>query len=137
MPEQTTGQDMYRLFFERIQVDCSIGLHDFERRAKQRIFINVELFLNRVDRTDAASAAPNYDDVRDAVIRLAGSRHFELQETLCETICETVFARRQYDAVLVSSRKPDVYPNVESVGCTVTMHVEGFDHARAEFLRGR
>jgi dihydroneopterin aldolase len=128
---------MYRLFFERIEVNCSIGLHDFERRAKQRLFINVELFLTRTDRTDAASTVPDYDDVRDIVIRIAGSRHFELQESICETICETVFASGRYDAVLVTSRKPDVYPNVDAVGCTVAMQIDGFNQALAQFLRGR
>jgi dihydroneopterin aldolase len=47
---------------------------------------------------------------------LANSGHFHLQETFCERILELCLARPGVVAVRVSSEKPDVYPDCESIG---------------------
>jgi dihydroneopterin aldolase len=127
---------MYRLFFDRIHVDASIGIHDFERAARQRLLVDVELFLTRDGDADHVESVPNYDDVREDVFRIAADRHFDLQETFCETACRSIFETGRYHAVIVSSRKPDVYKDVENVGCTSALTAADFDVTRALLLRG-
>ncbi|MCX7362811.1 MAG: dihydroneopterin aldolase [Alphaproteobacteria bacterium] len=86
-----------RIFIRDFRLAVSIGIHDFERDAPQVVVVNVDLMLAPTDRQhgDRIANVLNYDTVHDGIAALAGSRHFNLQETLVE-------AR-------VSTEKPDVY----------------------------
>lgn len=41
--------------------------------------------------------------------------HIQLQETLCDDITKLLVAHPKVRAVVVSTQKPDVYPDCESV----------------------
>lgn len=80
------------LRLHELAVDCRLGVHDWERRSPQTVWIDLELAV------DAARAASR-DDVRDAVdyaalverVRaLAASRAFRLMETLAEAVASAV-----------------------------------------------
>ncbi len=114
--------DCRRIFLHEFAVDASIGFHDFELKARQRVLINVDLFVPLADSMpsrDAREEIVDYDFVRVAVAQLAGSRHFNLQETLLEGIVQVCFAQRAVRAVRVSTEKPDVYPDCKTVGIEV------------------
>ena len=51
----------------------------------------------------------NYDVIHDGIVALAGSRHFNLQETLVEAILDLCLAQPQVAEARVSTEKPDVY----------------------------
>ncbi|MEZ0242628.1 MAG: dihydroneopterin aldolase, partial [Sphingomonas sp.] len=46
------------------------------------------------------------------------SRHFELQETLCEAVAALAFADPAVARVTVRSMKPDIYPDAR-IGCEI------------------
>ena len=100
-----------------IETQCSIGIHDFERAAPQRILVDVDVLLdpNQEPQADKIEEALNYDDIRVAVFDLASSRHFDLQETLARAIFDAVSAMKTVQAVRVKTSKPDVYEDVGSV----------------------
>ena len=64
---------------------------------------------------DNIEQALNYDTIREMVIEIATSRHFDLQETLARTIFDAVQALSTVDALMVRTAKPDVYEDVQSV----------------------
>jgi dihydroneopterin aldolase len=105
------------VFLEEIEVICSIGLHEFERAEKQRVLIDVELMLasDREPSADNVDETLNYDDVRDAVIRIAEARHYDLQETLARSIFDHIRAMRDVTGLMIRTQKPDVYPNCKTV----------------------
>jgi dihydroneopterin aldolase len=105
------------VFLEEIEVICSIGLHDFERAEKQRVLIDVELMLasDREPSADNVGETLNYDDVRDAVIRIAEARHYDLQETLARSIFDHIRGMRDVTGLMIQTQKPDVYPNCKTV----------------------
>ncbi|XDZ65741.1 dihydroneopterin aldolase [Alphaproteobacteria bacterium LSUCC0684] len=105
------------VFLEEIEVVCSIGLHDFERAEKQRVLIDVEVRLasDREPVADKVDETLNYDDVRNAVIRIAEARHYDLQETLARSIFDHIRAMRDVAGLMVRTQKPDVYPNCKTV----------------------
>ena len=95
-----------------------IGFHEFEIGNPQRLFINVEVWVDEAAfvEDDDESEAWNYDFLRLEIGELAASRRFNLQETLARCIYDLIAARRGVTALRVSTRKPDVYPDVAGVG---------------------
>ena len=106
-----------RFVISQINVICSIGIHDFERAEKQRITVDLEVLLSadKEPQVDNIEQALNYDTIREMVIKIATSRHFDLQETLARTIFDSVQALSTVDALMVRTAKPDVYEDVQSV----------------------
>ena len=106
-----------RFVISQINVICSIGIHDFERAEKQRITVDLEVLLSadKEPQVDNIEQALNYDTIREMVIEIATSRHFDLQETLARTIFDSVQALSTVDALMVRTAKPDVYEDVQSV----------------------
>ena len=106
-----------RFVISQINVICSIGIHDFERAEKQRITVDLEVLLSadKEPQVDNIEQALNYDTIREMVIEIATSRHFDLQETLARAIFDAVQALSTVDALMVRTAKPDVYEDVQSV----------------------
>ena len=108
------------IFLRDFEVIASIGIHTFERQNPQRIIIDVELFLAE----DAAGGTGedrietvlDYDFLRERIREIVGGRHFNLQETLCAELLDLCLARGEVAGARVSTRKPDVYPDCDSVG---------------------
>jgi dihydroneopterin aldolase len=107
-----------RIFLRNFETRISIGVHDFEKQAKQRVVINVDLYLEPAGRIqrDHLSETVDYDFLRREIASLADSGHFHLQETFCERVLELCLARPGVTAARVSSEKPDVYPDCDAVG---------------------
>ena len=107
-----------RIFLKNFETRLSIGIHDFEKQAKQRVIVNVDLYLDpdgKIER-DHIDETVDYDFVRREIVGLADSSHFNLQETFCERILAICLARPGVLAARVSSEKLDVYADCESVG---------------------
>ena len=51
-----------------------------------------------------------------AVTRIIERGHIGLQETLCDAVLDALLAHPQVSAARVSTRKPDVYDDCDSVG---------------------
>ena len=107
-----------RIFLKNFETRLSIGIHDFEKQARQRVIVNVDLYIDpdgKVER-DHIDETVDYDFVRREIAALAGSGHFNLQETFCENILAICLARPGVLAARVCSEKLDVYPDCESAG---------------------
>ncbi len=107
------------LSLRRHELPVRIGVHDFERHAPQRMWFDVDLCIKLDDapaRSDDISQTLDYDFIREVIAQAAGTRHHELQETLCDAIAGTLLATPGVQAARVATRKPDVYPDCASVG---------------------
>ena len=100
-----------RIFIRDYRLQVSIGIHDFEKKAPQTVVVNVDLRLAPPDKAhgDRIANVLNYDTVHDAIKALAGSRHFNLQETLVDAILDYCLAQPGVVEARVSTEKPDVY----------------------------
>jgi len=103
-----------RFLLTGIETTCSIGIHDFERAAPQRVLVDVEVLLatDQEPEADHIDDALNYDEIRQTVVDIAGSRHFDLQETLARTVFDAVRAMKTVTGARVRTAKPDVYKDV-------------------------
>ncbi|CAM8621015.1 FolB Dihydroneopterin aldolase [Burkholderiales bacterium] len=114
---QTAGHR--RVFLNELSLMASIGFHDFERAARQRILVNVDLFVPleqaQSHRDDVADLL-DYDRVRAGIQALVAARHYNLQETLVDEILALCLEFPQVSGARVSTQKPDVYPDCKTVG---------------------
>lgn len=109
----------YTIHLEGLEIVMGLGIHDHERAAPQRVTIDVSMDCRYVATPeDRIGAVVDYDFLREGIIRLAASRHFELQETLCDAVAALAFADPAVVRVRVRSKKLDVYPDAR-VGCEV------------------
>lgn len=114
--------DCRRVFLRNFSVMSNIGVHDFEKRGEQRVLFNVELYVPLAESTptqDQLDEVVDYDFIRETIVQRVAQGHTQLQETLCDEIARTLLAHPKVRAVRVSTQKPDVYPDCESVGVEV------------------
>ena len=114
--------DCRQLFLRDYAVRINIGVHDFEKRAEQRVLINVDLYIPLVlstPKADELHEVVDYDFIRRSVSERVQRGHIHLQETLCDDVLALMLAHPRVKAARVSTEKPDVYPDCESVGCEV------------------
>ena len=114
--------DCRRLFLRDYAVNINIGVHDFEKRAEQRVLINVDLYVPLAVSTpthDELHEVVDYDFIRSQVAQRIERGHIHLQETLCDDVLALMLAHPKVRAARVSTEKPDVYPDCASVGCEV------------------
>jgi 7,8-dihydroneopterin aldolase/epimerase/oxygenase len=100
-----------RIFIRDFRLQVSIGIHDFEKQGPQTVVVNIGLLLAPAETAheDRIANVLNYDVVHDAVVDLAASRHFNLQETLVDAILDLCLAQPGVVEARVSTEKPDVY----------------------------
>jgi dihydroneopterin aldolase len=108
----------HRIFLNDYALPVDIGFHEFEIGTPQRLLVSVEVWVTAeaFARDDQAESAWNYDFLRTEIGRLAGSRRFNLQETLVGAIYDLIAARDGVVALRVSACKPDIYPDCAGVG---------------------
>ena len=114
--------DCRRLFLRNYEVQINIGVHDFEKKGEQRVLINVDLFIPLAMSTpqaDHLDEVVDYDFMRNTIAQRMAQGHIHLQETLCDDVVRAMLAHPKVRAVRVSTEKPDVYPDCESVGVEV------------------
>lgn len=115
-------RDCRRLFLRNYEVMINIGVHDFEKRAEQRVLINVDLYIpleQSTPKADQLSEVVDYDFMRETIARRVSKGHIHLQETLCDDVVKAMLAHPRVRAARVSTMKPDVYPDCEGVGVEV------------------
>ena len=109
----------YTILLEGLDVPMGLGIHPQERAAPQRVVLSVAMTC-RYDAApeDRIEAVIDYDFLREGIRTLAASRHFELQETLCDAVAALALADPRVVQVRVRSMKPDIYPDAQ-IGCEV------------------
>jgi dihydroneopterin aldolase len=114
--------DCRRLFLRDYEIYINIGVHDFEKKAEQRVILNIDLYIPFALNTptkDTLDEVLDYDFMRETIRTRAQKGHIHLQETLCDDIVAAMLAHPNVKAARVSTAKPDVYADCHSVGVEV------------------
>jgi dihydroneopterin aldolase len=121
-PPLSPLSDCRRLFLRNYEIRINIGVHEFEKRGEQRVLINVDLYVPLAQSTpqsDDLDEVVDYDFIRRTVAERVSRGHIHLQETLADDVLQAMLAHPKVRAARVSTEKPDVYPDCESVGVEV------------------
>jgi dihydroneopterin aldolase len=109
----------YTILLEGLEVTMGLGIHPEERAAPQRVVVSVEMeCVYPAAPEDRIDAVVDYDFLRTGIHSLVESRHFDLQETLCEEVAALAMRDARVRRARVRSIKPDFYPDA-AVGCEV------------------
>ncbi len=110
----------FATILEGLELVMGLGIHAEELAAPQRVIVNVRMEIEYPvpPSEDRIEAVLDYDFLREGIRALASTRHFHLQETLCEAIAALCLADARVVRVTVRSMKPDIYPDA-AVGCEI------------------
>ena len=110
----------FTIILDGLDLPISIGIHPEERAGPQRVKVSVWLHIVYPDwaSRDSIDAVVDYDYLRQGIVSLAASRHFDLQETLVEAVAALAFADRRVRRVRVRSTKTDIYPDA-AIACEI------------------
>ena len=100
----------------------SIGLHDFEKKKKQRVRFNIDIITDsniKPDNNNLLSIV-NYEDAINKITSITKTKHHELLEDLAENIFDIIFKSKIVKKVSLKLEKLDIIKNTESVGIEVS-----------------
>ena len=107
-----------KVIIKNLILNIFIGIHNFERKKKQRVRFNIEVITNpniKPNNNDLTTIL-NYEDIINKIKLLVKKQHHELIEDLAENIFEIIFQNRLVKKTNIKIEKLDIIKNSESVG---------------------
>ena len=119
--EPQAGAARRCLLIHDLVLPCSIGVHEHERHATQRVRINVRVHVAGDERPigDSIANVVSYEAIVDGIRAIAQSGHINLVETLADRIAALCLANQRVRSVWVRVEKLDLYPDAAGVGVEV------------------
>ena len=102
-------------------INIFIGLHDFEKRKKQRVRFNLEVISDENIKPNSINlkSIVNYEDIINKITYITNKKHFELLEDLAEEIFDIIFNYKIVKKIKIKIEKLDIIRNTESVGVEI------------------
>ena len=109
------------VFVRDLVVTCTIGVYAHEKRAPQRVRINLDLGVSEGDAPhgDRLENVLCYEEIITRVRAVALDGHVNLAETLAERIADVCLQDRSCRSVRVRVEKLDVFADASSVGVEI------------------
>ena len=107
-----------KVIIKNLILNIFIGIHNFEKKKKQRVRFNIEVVTNpsiKPNNKDLSTIL-NYEDLINQIKLLVKKQHHELIEDLAENIFEIIFQNRLVKKTIIKIEKLDIIKNSESVG---------------------
>ncbi|RPG95536.1 MAG: dihydroneopterin aldolase [Candidatus Pelagibacter sp. TMED263] len=107
-----------KIIIKNLILNISIGIHNFEKRKKQRVRFNIEVVTdpNIMPNNKDLSTILNYEEIINKIKILVKKQHHELIEDLAENIFKIIFKNRLAKKMNIKIEKLDIVKNSESVG---------------------
>lgn len=114
-----TGPEVRTLYLQDLVRLASIGVYPAERQHPQRVRLNLALRVVPPAHplADELSQVLDYAQLRQTVVQLIDSRHWGLQETLCDALATLALSLPGVQAVYVALGKLDAADDCQAVGC--------------------
>ena len=112
---------MDKVFIEALEVDCVIGIYDWERNIKQPVQLDIEMeFDNRVPAaSDLIADTLDYKAVSKRLIQFVGESSYGLVETLAENCARIILDEFGVRKVRLKLSKPGAVRGARAVGVIV------------------
>jgi dihydroneopterin aldolase len=96
-----------RIFIKNLSVLSRIGLTDRERQRKQKVIVDLEVFvdLRGAGKTDDMARTINYKEILERVRKIALAREYKLLEQLAEEIASSLLESFAVEHVDVTLKK--------------------------------
>ena len=112
---------MDKIFLSALNVECIVGIWEWERRVKQNVVIDVELGadIRRAAATDHIDSTIDYKKLAKRLLTFVGESQFHLVETLTEKIAELIIGEFQVPWVRVRVNKQGAIRGARDVGIEI------------------
>ena len=110
------------IFLEGLETHCVIGIFGWERKVKQKIWIDLKFPTDAglASRRDRIEDALNYKDVAKLLHQEIPKTRFRLVESLAEYIANRCLDQFGLKAVTVRISKPGAIRGAKNVGVEIT-----------------
>lgn len=117
---------MDKIMIRGIRATCIIGINGWERKTRQKVLIDVDLFgdWRKAARTDDIGDAVDYRDVTKTIVTFVARSKLYLLERLAQRIADLCLERRGVRSVTVRLFKPRALSDAETVGVEITRHAK-------------
>ena len=109
-----------KVFIKDLVLKMYIGIHSFEKKKKQRVRFNVDIYLyqNLILQSNLASIV-NYETIIKNINNIVKKRHYDLLENLAEEIFLKLFREKKIKKIKLRLEKMDIIKNTSSVGIEI------------------
>ena len=110
-----------KIFIKDLILNILVGIHNFEKKKKQRVKFNVEINIdpNLSPHENDLDTIVNYEDVIKTIKKITNKKHYLLLETLSEDIFFKLFKDSKIKKIKLRIEKLDIIKNTSSVGIEV------------------
>ena len=109
---------MDKVFIEALEIECVIGIYDWERKIRQPVVLDLE--MDSDNRKPAASDdiadTLDYKAISKRLIQFVSESEFGLVETLAERCCAIVIEEFGVSKVRLKLAKPGAVRGAKAVG---------------------
>ena len=112
---------MDKVFIEALEIECVIGIYDWERKIRQPVVLDLEMDFDnrRPAATDAIADTLDYKAVSKRLIEYVSASEFGLVETLAERCAEIVLQEFGVRRLRLKLAKPGAVRGAKSVGVII------------------
>jgi len=112
---------MDKVFIEALEIDCVIGIYDWERSIRQPVQLDVEMdFDNRVPAaSDDIADTLDYKAVSKRLIQFVSDSSYGLVETLAENCARIILEEFGVRHVRLKLSKPGAVRGARAVGVLI------------------
>jgi FolB domain-containing protein len=121
------SDDTGKIVISELRLRCIIGINEHERRMKQDVLINIEMWIDfsAAIRTDSIQDAVDYKSVTKEIIEKVESSKFFLVESLASMVAGICLSHERVHKVVVSVEKPGALRFTRSVGVVLSRTKKG------------
>ena len=111
-----------KVVIKNLILNIFIGIHDFEKKKKQRVRFNIEVETNPNTKPSNKdfSTIVDYETLVNKIKTLVKKQHHELLEELAENIFKIIFQNKLVKKANVKLEKLHIIRESESVGVDIT-----------------
>ena len=95
-----------KVIIKDLILSISIGIHNFEKKKKQRVKFNIEILTNPyvVPNNKNLKSIVNYEEIVNKIGRITSIKHHDLLEDLAESIFNMIFKNKIVNNILQGYR---------------------------------
>ena len=111
-----------KVVIKNLILNIFIGIHDFEKKKKQKVRFNIEVETNPNTKPSNKdfSTIVDYETLVNKIKTLVKKQHHELLEELAENIFRIIFQNKLVKKVNIKLEKLHIIKESESVGVDIT-----------------
>ena len=111
-----------KVIIKDLILNISVGIHNFEKKKKQRVKFNIEILTNPyvIPNNKDLNSILDYEKIISQIQKITFLRHHELLEDLAENIFNMIFRNKLVKKINLKIEKLDILKKANSVGIEVS-----------------